>query len=58
MQFTVWRNVAVVSGLVVMLAGCTVNGEGSNLSAAQNPQLPESYPCQSLHVKAMSCPPG
>ncbi|MFK4442563.1 hypothetical protein ABH944_002214 [Caballeronia udeis] len=58
MRFLVWSNVVVISGLLVMLSGCTVSSDASNLSVAQSPQLPESYPCQNLHVKAMSCPPG
>jgi hypothetical protein len=58
MRFIVWSHVAVMSGLVMMLAGCAATGADSNLSAARSPQLAESYPCQSMHVKAMSCPAG
>ncbi|SOE95797.1 hypothetical protein SAMN05414139_08709 [Burkholderia sp. D7] len=58
MRFLVWSNVVAISSLLVMLSGCTVSGNPSNLSVAQSPQLPESYPCQDLHVKPMSCPPG
>lgn len=58
MRLIVWGHVAVISGLVMMLAGCAATSGDSNLSAARSPQLPESYPCQSMHVKAMSCPLG
>jgi hypothetical protein len=58
MRSIVRGHVAVMAGLVMMLAGCAATGADSNLSAARSQQLAESYPCQSMHVKAMSCPPG
>jgi hypothetical protein len=69
MRSIVRGHVAVMAGLVMMLAGCAATGGDSHLSAAhspqlaelsaaRSPQLAESYPCQSMHVKAMSCPPG
>ncbi|MEA3083222.1 MAG: hypothetical protein QOC89_919 [Paraburkholderia sp.] len=58
MRLIVWGHVAVISGLVMMLAGCASTSGNSNLSAAHSPQLPESYPCQSMHVRAMNCPLG
>ncbi len=57
MRFLVWSSVVLISGLVVMLAGC-VSSDNSNLSAAQSPQLAKTYPCQSMHVKMPICPPG